>query len=133
FKLTEASDDLDADGFDSALATARAMDRQFDEIYAHQRRGAPMSMEQMRAAVQVADWQVSQTKVRLAEHDDGQVRSATVRSGRFADADGSPAGHGAPDTDTYVRLTMSGTGVDRFVPFTQVQQWVTEHRIAEDG
>lgn len=133
YPLTAATDDLDAEGFASALASARALDRQFDEIYTHQRKIAPPTMAQMRAAVQVADWQVAEAKVRFVEEIDGRdsdVRQATVRSGRYT-ADGAPAQHKAADADTYVRLTMS-TGLERFVPFSQVQQWVSEHRIAAD-
>lgn len=127
------TDDRDAAGMEAALAYASAIDhemrrvlRQRDDLLTARR--AP-TMAEMRAAVEVDTWRAAQKKVKFVREEGADVEEATMRGGRWTE-DGRIAPRDLPDGQEHVRLTMS-TGVERFVPFTELQRMVLDHRIAD--
>lgn len=136
-ELRDITDDREASGISAALAYARAIDTEMRDVRSKRDKlAAPATaptMVQMRAAVQVDDWRGKEASVRFVDDYDGQIgeeRSGVIRSGRWT-PDGQIAPAEVPDGHEHVRLTMMDTGVDRFMPFTEVSRMVTEHRIAE--
>lgn len=129
--ITALCDDREADGMDAALAYARAIDEEMTGLIRHRDElNAPgPTLSEMRAAVQVDDWRGAEAKVRFVREEGAEIEQAHIRTGRWT-AEGHPASAALPDGREHVRMTMS-TGVERFVPFSEMQAMVAEHRMAE--